>query len=127
MKGGFSDGGLHGGTAVFTASTFHAAAGDSLLVLEQGPTLISKPKTVVRLVNPLTKAGHWKVEFPAGTLVSTLDNDELLVVQLDGKAERIEIATGRRSEPTTCRANGAKRLHWPMTNTSIPRFPPREM
>ena len=71
--------------------------GDSLLVLEQGPTLISKPKTVVRLVNPLTKSDHWKIELPAGALVSTLDDDELLVVPLDGKAERIEIATGRRS------------------------------
>ena len=71
--------------------------GDSLLVLEQGPTLISKPKTIVRLVNPLTKADHWRIEFPAGALVATLDDDELLVVPLDGKAERIEIATGRRS------------------------------
>ncbi|MBC8115279.1 MAG: PQQ-binding-like beta-propeller repeat protein, partial [Candidatus Saccharimonas sp.] len=75
--------------------------GDSLLVLEQGPSLkflgISRPKTIVRLVNPLTKVDQWKIEFPPGSLVSTLDDDELLVVPLDGKAERIEIATGRRS------------------------------
>ena len=70
---------------------------DSLLVVEPGPTLISKPKTIVRLVNPQTKTDRWKIEFPAGALVSTLDDDELLVVPLDGKAERIEIATGRRS------------------------------
>ncbi len=75
--------------------------GDSLLVLEQGPSLklfgVGRPKTIVRLVNPLTKSDHWKIEFPPGSLVSTLDDDELLVVPLDGKAERIEIATGRRS------------------------------
>ena len=75
--------------------------GDSLLVLEQGPSLkyfgISRPKTILRLVNPLTKTDQWKIEFSPGSLVSTLDDDELLVVPLDGKAERIEIATGRRS------------------------------
>ena len=83
--------------------------GDSLLVLEQGPSLkflgISRPKTIMRLVNPLTKTDHWKIEFPPGSLVSTLDNDELLVVPLDGKAERIEIATGRRSPLDSLGAN----------------------
>lgn len=85
------------------------AHGDSLLVLEQGPSLklfgVSRPKTIVRLVNPLTKSDHWKIEFPSGSLVSTLDDDELLIVPQDGKVERVEVATGRRSPLDSLDAN----------------------
>jgi outer membrane protein assembly factor BamB len=72
--------------------------GDSIVVLEAGTALFSKAsKTVLRLINPLTKADSWKIEFPAQTLVSPLNDEQLLVVQKDGVAERIEVSTGQRS------------------------------
>ena len=90
--------------------------GDSLLVLEQGPSLkflgLGGAKATVRLVNPLTKTEHWKIEFPPGSLLSALDGDELLAVfPQEGKAERIEIATGRRTplDPLGAEAMPARR------------------
>ncbi len=73
---------------------------DSLLVLEPGSSFLKTgQKTLLRLVNPLTKQVSWKIEFPPQAFVSPLDDDELLVVPKDGKShpERVEVSTGRRS------------------------------
>lgn len=72
--------------------------GDSALLLEQGPTFqFLTSKTTVRLHQPLTGEDRWKAEFPSKCLVATLDQDEMLVVPPDGKAERVDIASGKRS------------------------------
>ena len=74
--------------------------GGSMLLLEQGPTLRflgwNRAKTILRLHEPLAKQDLWKSEFPPASLVSLLDDDEVLVVPPDGKVERIDVATGRR-------------------------------
>ena len=73
---------------------------NSLLVLESGSSFLKTGrKSLLRLVNPLTKQVTWKIEFPPQAFVSPLDDDELLVVPKDGKSppERVEASTGRRS------------------------------
>ena len=78
---------------------------DSLLLLEQGsPSRYSLlnlftpavGKTVLRLYQPLANKNHWQAEFPANSLVSTVDANTVLVVPADGKAVRVDIATGER-------------------------------
>lgn len=72
--------------------------GDSALLLEQGPTFqFLTSRTTIRLHQPLTGEDRWKAEFPSKSLVSALDDDELLVVPPDGKVERVEIASGKRT------------------------------
>jgi outer membrane protein assembly factor BamB len=45
----------------------------------------------------LTGQDQWKADFPSGTLVSALNEQELLAVPRDGAAELIEITTGKRT------------------------------
>eukprot|EP00456_Euglypha_rotunda_P080911 TRINITY_DN786_c0_g1_i1.p1 TRINITY_DN786_c0_g1~~TRINITY_DN786_c0_g1_i1.p1 ORF type:complete len:1610 (-),score=376.83 TRINITY_DN786_c0_g1_i1:1606-6435(-) len=75
--------------------------GDSILLLESGSSLsfwpLSSPKTVLRLHRPLSGEDRWKAEFSPGALVTQLDENELLVVPRDGKAERIDVASGNRT------------------------------
>lgn len=75
--------------------------GDSALLLEQGPAIrflnLNAAKTNLRLYQPLTKQDKWKAEFSSGAIVSMLDQNEVLVVPSDGKAERVDIATGKRT------------------------------
>lgn len=76
--------------------------GDSLLLLEPAGTTVKffnwgTGRSKLRLHRPLTREDYWKVDLTAGSLVATLDQNEVLVVPPDGKAERIEIATGKRT------------------------------
>jgi outer membrane protein assembly factor BamB len=75
--------------------------GDSILLLEAGSSTrfwsLTAPKTVLRLHQPLSGEDRWKVEFPPNALVTQLDENELLVVPRDGKAERIDVASGKRT------------------------------
>ena len=88
--------------------------GDSLLVLEpaQSRKLFgNQSKTVLRMVNPVTKSEVWKVEFPALSLASPLDDEEILVLPPDGALERIEVATGRRTPLEPLPATSPKARH----------------
>lgn len=73
---------------------------DSLLLLEAASSIgflsFGAPKTILRLHQPLTGQDRWRADFPAGALVTLLDENELLVVPRDGKAERIDVASGKR-------------------------------
>ncbi len=75
--------------------------GDSALLLEQGPAVrflsFKSAKTILRLHQPASNTDRWKLEFPPGSLVSPLDQNEMLVISPDGKAERIDIASGKSS------------------------------
>ncbi len=81
--------------------------GDSALLLEQGKFAFLS-KTVLRLHRLLSNEDRWKLEFPSGTLVTSLDQNELLVVPPDGKVERIDIASGKRSPLEPLPAEDAK-------------------
>ena len=74
---------------------------DSILLQEAGTKVsflfFSAAKTILRLYQPASNEDRWKLEFPSGSMVTQLDPNELLVVSPDGKAERIEIATGKRT------------------------------
>ncbi len=85
--------------------------GDSLLVLEPTQTrklFGNQSKTVLRLVNPVTKSEGWKVEFPALSQASPLGEEEILVLPPDGALERIDVATGRRTPLEKLPANSPK-------------------
>lgn len=78
-------------------------SGDSLLLLEGAGNSVGiwslgvrGGKSKLRLHQPLEQKDRWKVDLPSGTLVTAIDQHQLLVVPPDGKVERIEIATGKR-------------------------------
>lgn len=80
---------------------------DFMLLMEPGDSIsiqrlfglwpTQAPKTKLRLHQPLTREDRWTAEFSPGTLVSVLSPEEILVVPRDGKVERLEIATGKRT------------------------------
>lgn len=74
---------------------------DSILLQEAGSKtsflFFNAAKTILRLYQPSSNEDRWKMEFPSGSMVTLLDPDELLVVSPDGKVERIEIASGKRT------------------------------
>ncbi|WP_397571532.1 PQQ-binding-like beta-propeller repeat protein [Schlesneria sp. T3-172] len=90
---------VEGGAKILNnALTSH---GSSLLVLDQdGPNPLralglKREKVVLRLHDPVANATQWKMEFPAGSVVSLLGDDEVVVLKTDGQIQRIDIATGR--------------------------------
>jgi hypothetical protein len=92
-------------------------SGDSVLLLEANATTDSSnpldaqsiarllrrltfrsPKFVLRMHRPLEQSDRWRFEFPGGTLISPIDASELLVVQPDGHAARIDIHSGKKTD-----------------------------
>ena len=56
---------------------------------------ISRKKVQLRLHDPVTDSTRWKLEFPAGTVVSPLGEDEVVALFADGQVQRINVATGQ--------------------------------
>lgn len=75
--------------------------GGSMLLLEPGNAVrflaFNSAKTVLRLHQPLSGEDRWKMEFPSASIVTALNQDELLVVPPDGKVERVQIHSGKRT------------------------------
>lgn len=75
-------------------------AGNDLLMVESGAGLkilnLDRTKTIIRRYNPLARTDVWKEEFGAGSMISRLSDDELLVVPSSGAVEMVQIATGKR-------------------------------
>ena len=75
--------------------------GSSLLVLDHDGANplralgLRREKVVLRLHDPVADKTHWRMEFPAGTLVSRLGDDEVVALRTDGQVIRIDVATGR--------------------------------
>ncbi len=77
------------------------AHGSSLVLLEfagSNPLRvigIGRQKVLLRLHDPVTDSTRWKLEFPPGTLVSPLGEDEVVALFADGQIQRIDVATGQ--------------------------------
>jgi hypothetical protein len=73
-------------------------SGDALVLLERAGSVkfLRSPKTILRLYHPIASQDRWRAEYAAGTLVSVLDQNTLVVLPPDGKVELIEVATGHR-------------------------------
>jgi hypothetical protein len=75
--------------------------GDCAVLLEQKTAIpalpfLNSPKAVIRMYQPLTKEERWRYEYPSRTLVTVLDSDTVLTLAPDGKAEQIDVVTGKR-------------------------------
>jgi outer membrane protein assembly factor BamB len=57
---------------------------------------LEPPKTVIRLVDPVTLHESWRVEYPGGTNLTLLDQHQMLAVSSDGKLEQVDLITGER-------------------------------
>ena len=77
------------------------AHGSSFLLLEYAGSNplrvigIGRQKVLLRLHDPVTDSTKWKREFPPGTLVSPLGEDEVVALLTDGQVQRIDVATGQ--------------------------------
>jgi outer membrane protein assembly factor BamB len=56
---------------------------------------LSRPQTVVRLYDPLTKQEHWRRAWTSDTYLSLLDDGRLLALGAAGQLECVETASGR--------------------------------
>lgn len=74
--------------------------GSSLLLLDHDGTNplralgLRREKVVLRLHDPVADQTRWRIEFPAGTLVSPLGDNEVVAIKTDGQILRIDVATG---------------------------------
>ena len=77
------------------------AHGSSFLLLEYAGSNplrvigIGRQKVLLRLHDPVTDSTKWKLEFPPGTYVSPLGEDEVVALFADGQVQRIDVATGQ--------------------------------
>ena len=55
---------------------------------------LEAPRTIVRLIDPISKKESWKVEYPGGTKLSLLDDMRILAVSATGEIERVDLADG---------------------------------
>jgi outer membrane protein assembly factor BamB len=55
---------------------------------------LEAPKTVVRLIDPISRKEFWKIEYPGGTSLSLLDDMRILAVSASGQIERVDLANG---------------------------------
>ena len=93
------------------------AHGSSLLLLEfagSNPLRvigIGRQKVSLRLHDPVTDLTKWKLEFPAGTVVSPLGDDEVVALFTDGQVQRIDVATGQINALESIPAKKGERPH----------------
>jgi outer membrane protein assembly factor BamB len=55
---------------------------------------LEAPRTVVRLVDPISRREFWKIEYPGGTKLSLLDDMRILAISGTGEIERVDLANG---------------------------------
>ncbi|HET6324229.1 MAG TPA: PQQ-binding-like beta-propeller repeat protein, partial [Planctomycetaceae bacterium] len=57
---------------------------------------LDPPRSVVRLVDPLTQRESWRAEYPGGTSLTLLDQLRMLAVSAAGELEIVDLQTGER-------------------------------
>ena len=57
---------------------------------------LEPPRTVVRLVDPLTLHESWRAEYPGGTSLTLLDQLRMLAVSSGGELEFVDLQSGER-------------------------------
>jgi outer membrane protein assembly factor BamB len=57
---------------------------------------LEPPRTVVRLVDPLTLHESWRAEYPGGTSLTLLDQLQMLAVSSGGELEFVDLQSGER-------------------------------
>ena len=88
-------------SAATTLNNAIMAHGSSLLLFEfagSNPLRaigIGRRRVLLRLHDPVTDSTSWKLEFPPGTAVSPLGEDEVVALLADGQVQRINVATGQ--------------------------------
>ena len=55
---------------------------------------LEAPRTVVRLVDPISKREFWKLDYPGGTRLSLLDDTRMLAIDGTGHIESVDLASG---------------------------------
>ena len=55
---------------------------------------LEPPRTVVRLIDPVSRKEFWKIEYPGGTKLSLLDDMRILAISGSGEIERVDLANG---------------------------------
>ncbi|HEV8004189.1 MAG TPA: PQQ-binding-like beta-propeller repeat protein, partial [Planctomycetaceae bacterium] len=57
---------------------------------------LEPPRSVVRLVDPLTQHESWRAEYPGGTSLTLLDQLRMLAVSASGELEIVDLQSGER-------------------------------